>query len=100
LTLIDSRLHIFEAFNNQIFTISQVGNKSKPDPAVFLFAAEKMQSKPAECFVIEDAPRGIEAAKNAGMFCIALTTTFTKDRLTQADIIVDSFKELKLNTIL
>lgn len=42
-------------------------SKSKPDPEVFLKAAEFLKADPAECIVVEDARSGIDAAKNAGM---------------------------------
>ncbi len=46
--------------------------KSKPDPEVFLKAAEKLKLKPCECAVVEDAFAGIEAAKRGGFFAIAI----------------------------
>lgn len=46
--------------------------RSKPDPQVFLIAAEKLALKPAECLVVEDADAGIQAAKAAGMKSLAL----------------------------
>lgn len=42
-------------------------DKSKPDPAVFLIAAQKMELRPEECLVVEDSAAGIEAATNGGM---------------------------------
>src|SRR5215831_17963291 len=47
----------------------------KPEPDVFLIAAEKMGVAPAACVVIEDAPAGIEAARRAGMKSIGVLTT-------------------------
>ncbi len=46
--------------------------RSKPDPEVFLKAAEKINKDPADCIVIEDAKAGIHAAKAAGMTAFAL----------------------------
>ena len=46
--------------------------KSKPNPEVFLIAAKKLNIKPSECMVIEDAKAGIEAAKSAGMKAFAV----------------------------
>ena len=40
---------------------------SKPDPEVFLLAAQKLGAKPADCLVVEDAPAGVQAGVNAGM---------------------------------
>lgn len=46
-------------------------SKSKPDPEVFLIAAEKLGLSPYHCAVVEDAHSGIEAAKAAGMLAFA-----------------------------
>ena len=46
--------------------------KSKPDPEVFLNAAEKLGVKPCDCLVVEDADAGIEAGKRAGMKTLAV----------------------------
>lgn len=45
---------------------------AKPDPEVFLLAAKKLKTPAVECLVFEDAPAGVEAAGNAGMYCIAI----------------------------
>lgn len=46
--------------------------KSKPDPEVFLMAADKLGIAPSECVVIEDSDAGIEAAKAGGMYAVAV----------------------------
>ena len=46
--------------------------RSKPDPEVFLIAAQKLGADPADCAVVEDAKAGIEAAKAGGMTALAL----------------------------
>jgi beta-phosphoglucomutase len=48
--------------------------------------------------VIEDSPFGAEAAKRAGMKCIALTTTYDREKLLRADLVVSSFPEIDLET--
>jgi HAD superfamily hydrolase (TIGR01509 family) len=47
---------------------------SKPDPETYLKAAELLGTRPADCMVFEDSPKGVEAALRAGMKCIVLTT--------------------------
>lgn len=42
----------------------------KPDPEIFLKAAEALGKKPEECIVVEDSTAGVHAAKSAGMYCI------------------------------
>lgn len=48
--------------------------ESKPHPETFLKCAELLNVKPEDCLVFEDAPKGVEAALNAGMKCIVLST--------------------------
>lgn len=89
-------LRLNELFNNNLFSIDDVGGKSKPDPAIFLYAAKQLKVKPNECVVIEDSPNGIMAAKNANIYCIGITTTYPAHLLKQADQIVNSFEEIKI----
>jgi beta-phosphoglucomutase len=53
---------------------------SKPDPEVFLIAAQRMQLEPQQCLVVEDAAAGIEAAIAAGMFAMAVGTAVNDKR--------------------
>lgn len=67
----------------------------KPSSEGFLLAAEKLGVKPEECAVIENAESGVIAAKNAGMFCVAIPTNETKDNnFSRADVVIKSIKEL------
>lgn len=59
--------------------------QGKPDPEVFLLAAERLGVPPERCVVFEDAPAGVEAGKRAGMRVIALTTTNPAEALQKAD---------------
>jgi beta-phosphoglucomutase family hydrolase len=49
--------------------------KGKPDPEIFRLAAERLAVAPERCVVFEDSIAGVDAAKAAGMFCAAITTT-------------------------
>lgn len=79
-------------------TGSDVTHK-KPHPELFLTAAEKLGLAPARCVVIEDAPNGVEAAGAAGCRCIAVTNSAGRDKLMDADRIVDSLAELDLQAL-
>jgi beta-phosphoglucomutase len=67
---------------------------SKPDPWVFLYAAQQIGVPPEACWVVEDAVTGVEAAHRAGMRCIAVTTTNTAKALSAAEIVVDRLDQL------
>lgn len=68
--------------------------RSKPDPAIFLQAAGSLNAQPAECLVIEDGIVGVEAARRAGMRCLAVTTTHPAEKLAGADWIVSGLADL------
>ncbi len=59
----------------------------KPDPTGYLTGARRLGVAPADCVVVEDAPAGVAAAANAGMRCIAVTTTHAADRLAAAAVV-------------
>lgn len=58
-------------------------NKSKPDPETFMKAASLLGVDPASCIVFEDAPKGVEAASNAGMQSVVLTTMHSPDEFSR-----------------
>ncbi|MCX6179767.1 MAG: beta-phosphoglucomutase family hydrolase [Chlorobiales bacterium] len=60
----------------------------KPHPDIFLRAAELMQVHPSSCIVFEDALPGVEAARKAGMSCVAVTTTNNADAFSSFENIV------------
>jgi beta-phosphoglucomutase len=91
--LVVDKLHRREKFR-AIITGRDV-TRGKPDPQIFLMAAERVGLAPARCCVIEDAPAGIEAAHRAGMRCIAVTSTGrTRTEQEAAELIVPTLKEL------
>lgn len=52
--------------------------KKKPDPAIYLMAAEKLGVRPENCVVVEDSHIGLSAAKAAGMRCVVTTSPYTE----------------------
>ena len=48
--------------------------KSKPDPETYLKCADELQVRPQDCIVFEDSPKGVEAAANANMKAVVITT--------------------------
>ena len=84
--------------NGRYFTATVNGtevNRGKPDPQVFLLAAEKLGVPPARCAVVEDAPVGVEAARRAGMTSIGLLGTAPRAALEKhAHLVVGSLRDL------
>lgn len=72
--------------------------RCKPDPEIYLLAAEGLHLPSAECLVFEDARVGITAARRAGAGrIVALATTLPRDILetqTEADVIIDDFASI------
>lgn len=68
--------------------------KGKPDPEIFLTTAAALKVQPSACLVFEDAAVGVRAAKEAGMYVVALTTTQTATELAAADLIMNNFTTL------
>ena len=83
------------AWFDAIITGDDVTRK-KPDPQIYLLAAERVNAPPARCIVFEDAPVGVQAAKSAGARCVAITNTVEADALAGADLIVGSLAEVGL----
>jgi beta-phosphoglucomutase family hydrolase len=76
-----------------IVTGSEV-TEGKPSPQIFLTAARKLSADPVKCIVIEDAMVGVTAAKRARMRAVAVTNTHPREKFGEADLVVDSLKEL------
>ncbi|MEI6150223.1 MAG: HAD-IA family hydrolase [bacterium] len=81
-----------------IITAEDVVHK-KPAPDIFLAAILKLGLPAARCVVIEDAPNGIQAARAAGVRCVAVAQSFGADRLFEADLIRPSIAALTLDDL-
>ncbi|MDO5972155.1 HAD-IA family hydrolase [Flavivirga aquimarina] len=81
-------------FENKIFSCYAI-NKWKPDPAVFLWAAETMGFKPSECVIVEDSLSGVLAAKRGGFDVFGFTAHDYNDELqSEATKVFSSMSEL------
>jgi len=70
--------------------------KGKPDPQIFLMAAEKLNIAPEESIVFEDATLGVEGAKRANMHCVGIDRSNRPDLFKKADIVVSDLGEVNL----
>ena len=75
-------------------------SKGKPDPEIFLKAAEVLHVPAENCIVFEDSMAGVQAGKSAGMKVVALTTTHTLEELKKADLVIKDYGEIDLERLL
>jgi beta-phosphoglucomutase len=87
------QLRIGNAFN--VIVTAEDTKKSKPDPSPYLLAIEKLGIEyPASTVAIEDTPSGIISAKGAGLKVLAVTNSYDRDYLMEADAITDSLEDI------
>ena len=71
----------------------------KPHPEIYEAAAKALALPPARCIAVEDAVTGVASSKAAGMKCLAVTNSFGRQELAEADVIVDSLEEVTLEML-
>lgn len=80
--------------NFQAIVNGQDVEKKKPFPDIYLLAARRLELDPKECLVVEDAISGVTAGKAANCKCLALTTSFSADLLSEADWICSDLSKV------
>ena len=89
---------LFEYFDSLV-TADDI-SRGKPDPEIYLKAAQALDLDPASCIALEDAFLGIKSAKDAGMRVIAYRNPNSGNQDTrQADFVVSSIKDIKLDEL-
>lgn len=83
----------------QVIVSGEEVTHGKPDPSIFLLAAERLGQAPHDCLVIEDAHVGIEAARRADMTVLAVATTHPLSALQDADAAVESLSGVSPQTL-
>jgi HAD superfamily hydrolase (TIGR01509 family) len=75
--------------------------RGKPDPALFLLAAQGLQVEPSRILVCEDAVAGVAGAKSAGMKCLGIAANGREPMLKQAgaDMVVKDFSQISLRDV-
>ena len=75
--------------------------RAKPDPAAYIAAVQNLGTNPDQALALEDSPPGVEAAKSAGLFCVAVPGPMTKNHsFREADMRMESLSEMPLQTLL
>ncbi len=89
---------LMERFFPNTFDAIVTGNdvkQGKPSPEPYLKVVEMLNIEKDECIVVENAPLGVESAKRAGLYCIAIPTYVEKERLNGADVVLENHAMLK-----
>jgi HAD superfamily hydrolase (TIGR01509 family) len=74
--------------------------KAKPDPALYFCALNRLQLSPQKTVAFEDSPNGINSAKTAGLYCVAVPNLITRNLdLKQADMVIDSLAKISLDQV-
>lgn len=103
------RIALGSASKNAVLTLEKVNlldrfeividgtktTRSKPDPQVFLMGASGLGITPKNCIVFEDATKGIEAARKAGMYAVGVGVS----NFTQAHAVIPSFEKINFEGI-
>ena len=97
--IMNKALNLEKFFGRHMYTISHTFNQPKPNPAVYLYAADQLGVSPQECIAIEDSASGIQAAKDAGMLCIGINTSRRPELLVNAHHIINGYHELTLDAL-
>jgi HAD superfamily hydrolase (TIGR01509 family) len=75
--------------------------RTKPDPALYLTAVNRLGVEPRDAIALEDSSNGLRAAKAAGLFCVAVPNTMTAEMdLTVADLQIDSLGSVPLDELI
>lgn len=96
-TLILESIGIHDTFD-LVITGNDV-ERAKPDPQIFLLAADQIGRKPNECVVLEDTRNGVAAATRGGFPCVGIDRTGDPELLAGADIIVKDLAEIDLDRL-
>ncbi len=97
---INDTLNLQQFFGKHMYSVSDVNNCGKPDPALYIHASKQLNVNSNDCIAIEDSAHGICAAKQAGIFCIGFNSAENRALLHEADYIVDAYDEIDLETLL
>ena len=94
-----ARLGLLEYFD-VIHTSDDVAY-TKPDPTLYLLTLQSLDLSPHEAIVLEDSPNGVNAAKEAGIFTIAVPNPLTVNlNFNRADLILTSLAEMSLGDLI
>lgn len=100
LNVTEKALKLSNLFGEHLYNVSHVNHQAKPDPALYLHVADKLEIDPELCIAVEDSAHGVRAAKNANMFCIGYNSSRNHHQVKESDLIIDEYHHLDLEELL
>jgi HAD superfamily hydrolase (TIGR01509 family) len=95
------RLGVFDYFDRVICADDVGPGRTKPNPDLFLLALDRLQVRANEAIVFEDSPNGVQAARSAGIFVVAVPNTVTSRlSIEKASLTLRSLTDLSLHDLL
>lgn len=95
----ESTEYIIEKLNlKDYFSLVMTGDdvqEQKPHPEIFLKTVQRLNQSVGTCIVVEDSMTGIQAAKNAGIYCLGITNTYGEEELHEADEIISEIIQVE-----
>src|SRR6266581_1464991 len=96
---VDANLNKIGLLPEQWDAIVTAENVVKPGPEIFLASAQKLGLPPEQCVVVVDSINGVQAAKAAGIRCVAVAQSFRPEELQAADLIKQKISEVSLSDL-
>lgn len=87
------KMGFHQMFGQHLYSIDHIGGIAKPNPAIFLHAAKQLGVAPQDCIVFEDSIFGFQAAKAAGMRCIAIKNAKNQNLLNLVHGAIDHYDQ-------
>ncbi len=94
------RLGIFHCFKHIICQEDVAPGRTKPNPDIYLKALERLKVQNTEAVVFEDSPNGVQAARHAGIFVVAVPNPLTAKMGVSGDMTISSLAELSLRDLM
>ena len=89
----NKKMNLQTFFGKNMYCLDHVENKAKPDPAIFLHAIKQLNVKPEECIIFEDSLFGFQAAKAAGVRCVAIKNSLNDQHRHLVEDSIDNYHQ-------
>lgn len=101
INIFNRRLGLNKIFGKNIYSSSHVKGSTKPNPAIYFYAIEKISVSPNQCVVFEDTADGIKAARNAGInFIVGVNSSNKPYEIAEANLKINNYNEPNLIEII